>query len=287
MDISVEQVKKLRNKTGAGMMDCKKALVETGGDFEKAIDYLRKKGAATASKRSDRVAKEGLAIAKTSSDRKQAAIIEVNCETDFVARSEAFVDFTNKLISFVLDSKSSKLEAILNAKLGENLTVQSGLDELTGKVGEKVGIQRASYLESNGGFFCEYNHVGNKVVSVIEIEGAQTDEGLILGNDLAMQVVAMKPSTISRDEVSKETLDREREIYYQQALNEKKPENIAMKIADGRTEKYYQENCLLEQEFVKEPGKTVKEIVANVSKATGHNYIIKSMVRFQLGENVS
>lgn len=285
MDISVEQVKELRNKTGAGMMDCKKALMESGGDFEKAIEYLRKKGAMTAQKRSEKIAKEGLIIARTSDDRKESAIVEINCETDFVARSEDFQSFTNIAVDSVLKEKTGDISVIEGKSIGGK-TVKDGLDELLAKVGEKIQFKRAAYFTSKNGFFCAYNHVGNKIASIIELTGALTEKGTELGNDLAMQVVAMKPIAIDRSGIPQSVIDKEKDIYMTQARNEKKPENIVEKIAGNKVEKYFQENCLVEQEFIRESGKTVKDVIAEVSKETGIEYKVINMVRYHLGETL-
>jgi len=283
LDISLDLVKKLREKTGAGIVDCKKALQESGGDIDKAIEYLRKKGAATSQKRSDRVAKEGIILAKSSAERKEASIVEVNCETDFVARSDSFRKFTDSVVNTIFNIKSGNLEQVLKSSNGSN-TVQQMLDETTASVGEKVEVKRAEYFSSLEGFFCEYNHLGNKVASIIELTGDLNDKASYLGNDLAMQVVAMNPISIDRSGISAEKIEAEKEIYLTQAKNEKKPDNIAEKIASNKVEKYFQENCLIEQEFVKEQGKSVSEVIKSVSKETGIDYKVKTMVRYQLGE---
>jgi elongation factor Ts len=282
LEISIELVKKLRDKTGAGISDSKKALVESDGDFEKAIDYLRKKGAATSQKRSDRIAKEGLILAKVNEARNEAAIVEVNCETDFVAKSDAFTALANAVLDTVFSSKSGDVNTVLSSKSG-NDTVQQVLDGTTASVGEKVEIKRAAYFSSSDGFFCDYNHPGNKIASMVELTGKVTNEGIALGNDLAMQVVAMRPIVIDRSGVSQEMIDKEKEIYKIQAINEGKPENIADKIASNKVEKFYEENCLIEQEFVKEPGKSVSDVI----KATGNDYKVKTMIRYQLGETIA
>mgnify|MGYP001434223528 FL=1 len=287
MDVSLDLVKKLREKTGAGIADCKKALVESDGDFEKAIDYLRKKGAATSQKRSDRVAKEGLIFARVSKDRNEAAIVEVNCETDFVARSDAFTNLANAVIDAVFASKSGDAAGLLAVKSASGSTIQQVIDETTASVGEKVELKRAEYYSTSDGFYCDYNHLGNKVASLIGLTGKVTDEGVSLGNDLAMQIVAMKPLTIDRSGVSDDMIAKEKEIYKIQAINEGKPENIADKIASNKVEKFYEENCLVEQEFVKEPGKTVGDIIKTVSGLSGSEYKVTTMVRFQLGETIS
>lgn len=285
MDIPLELIKKLREKTGAGISDCKKALQEADGDFEKAIEILRKKGAATSQKRSDRIAKEGVILAKTSLSRKEAVIVEVNCETDFVARSDAFKNFTSSTAEIVFKSKASEVSKLLQSS-ADGITLQQMLDQTTASVGEKVEVKRAAYYSSSDGFFCEYNHLGNKIASIVELTGAAIDKSIEMGNDLAMQVVAMNPVAIERNQIPAEKIAAEKEIYLTQAKNEKKPDNIAEKIATNKVEKYYQENCLLEQEFVKEPGKTVAEIIKQVSKETGGGYSVKNMIRYQLGETI-
>jgi elongation factor Ts len=286
LEVPLDLIKKLREKTGAGIADCKEALIESNGDFEKAIEYLRKKGAATSQKRSDRVAKEGLIFAKAGNGRDEAAIIEVNCETDFVARSDAFKKLALAVLDAVFSVKSGDINSILPAKTSGGNTVQQTVDETTASVGEKVEIKRASFYKSASGFFCDYNHLGNKVASLVEITGKQTDEGVTLGNDLAMQVVAMKPLTIDRTGISKEMLEKEKEIYKIQAINEGKPENIADRIAGNKVEKFFEENCLVEQEFVKEPGKSVNDIIKAVSGVSGNDYKVNTMVRYQLGETI-
>jgi len=285
VEVTVDQVKELRSKTGAGMMDCKKALMESEGNFEKAIEYLRKKGSVTSQKRSGRVAKEGLIIAKTSDDRKEAVITEVNCETDFVARSTDFQGFTNSIVDILLSTKNDDMNTLLNYQ-SDGRNIQQALDELTGKVGEKTELKRAQYFKSENGFFCAYNHVGNKIASIIELSGTLTDEGANLGNDLAMQVVAMKPIVIERSEISEDVINKEKEIYLTLALNEKKPQNIAEKIAENKVEKFFQENCLVEQEFVKESGKSVSDVIKEVSKQVGQDYKVVKMIRYHLGETL-
>ncbi|MBZ0203333.1 MAG: translation elongation factor Ts [Ignavibacteria bacterium] len=286
MEISLDLVKKLREKTGAGIVDCKKALVESDGDFEKAIDYLRKKGAATSQKRSDRIAKEGLVFAKVSSSRDEAAVVEVNCETDFVGKSDTFQNLAKSVLEAVFEGKTGEVDKLLTSKISGGNTLQQAVDGTTASVGEKVELKRAVYFRSEDGFFCDYNHPGNKVASLIGISGKLTDEGISLGNDLAMQVVAMKPLTIDKSGVSAEMIEKEKEIYKIQAINEGKPENIAARIAANKVEKFYEENCLVEQEFVKESGKSVNDVIKAVSDASGNDYKVKTMVRFQLGETI-
>jgi elongation factor Ts len=258
LEISLDLVKKLREKTGAGISDSKKALI----------------------------AKEGIVLAKSSDDRTEAAIIEVNCETDFVGKSDTFKNLASTVLKAVFSAKSGDVNTILAAKTDAGNTVQQSVDETTASVGEKVEVKRAGYYKSDNGFFCDYNHLGNKIASLIEITGKDADEGIMLGNDLAMQVVAMRPLTIDRDGISKEMAEKEKEIYKISAVNEGKAENIAEKIASNKLEKFYEENCLLEQEFVKEPGKSVKDVIKQVSNLSNSDYKVKTMVRFQLGETI-
>jgi len=287
LEVSLDLVKKLRDKTGAGISDSKKALIETDGDFEKAIEYLRKKGAATSQKRIDRIAKEGIIFARTGENRTQGAIVEVNCETDFVARSDAFKALAEAAITTILHTKSHDLASLLTANAeGHSNTIQQVLDGTTASVGEKLEIKRAVFLSSGDGFFCAYNHPGNKLACLMEVSGKPTDEGIELGNNVAMQVVAMKPLTIDRSEISKEMIEKEKEIYMVQAVNEGKAQNIAERIAANKVEKFFEENCLLEQEYVRESGKSVSDYINSVSKAAGIEYKIKKMVRYQLGETL-
>lgn len=285
MEVSLEKVKELRNKTGAGMLACKKALEESDGDFEKAIEYLRKQGAANVQKRIEKIAKEGLIIAKINGDRTEAAIAEVNCETDFVARSTDFESFTTAVTDTVLKTKDANVASLFKESFN-GMTIEQAFDDLSSKVGEKLEVKRVAYFRSQDGFFCIYNHVGNKVASVVELTGSVTDQGITLGNDLAMQVVAMKPIAIDRTGIDPLTIEKEKEIYRTQARNEKKPENIVEKIAANKVEKYFQENCLVDQEFIKESGKSVNDIINAVSKETGINYKVKTMIRYQLGETL-
>lgn len=279
MEISIELVKKLREKTGAGITDSKKALIESNGDMEKAIEYLRKKGAATTKKRSDKTAKEGIIIANSTDDRKEAAIIEINCETDFVAKSETFVKLAEKIINEAIGLRSTELSQLLPI-------VQDIINETTASVGEKIDLKRMSYVKTENGFFCVYNHLGNKIASIAELSGNADEYGINLGNDIAMQIVALKPMVVSRDEISDEIIRKEKEIYKVQALNEGKNESIAEKIASNRIEKFFEENCLIDQEFVKEPGKKVKDVLKDVSEKNGSDYSIKSFIRYQLGETL-
>ncbi|MDP1677679.1 MAG: translation elongation factor Ts [Bacteroidota bacterium] len=280
MAVSSELVKKLRDKTGAGMMDCKKALDESNGDLEKAIEILRKKGAATAAKRADKTANEGIVVSKISDDAKYGILVEINCETDFVARGEDFVRFANSIGQIVFDKSPKSVEELLTLPHPNGKTVADALSDIVGKVGEKIEIRRIYSVKADGAFLESYIHMGSKLGVLVEFAAEFTPANKIMARDIAMQVAAMNPIVVSRDKVSKELLDKEVEIYRQQAKNEGKPEQIAEKIATGRLEKYFQEVVLLEQSFIKDAGKAVKDLLApNVS--------VKQFKRFQLGESTN
>ncbi|HLP16860.1 MAG TPA: translation elongation factor Ts [Bacteroidota bacterium] len=276
MAITSEIVKKLRDKTGAGMMDCKKALEATNGDMEAAVDYLRKKGAATAEKRADRVANQGMVVAKISDDRKKGAIVEVNCETDFVARGEDFSNFATKIADIVYSNTPASLEALNDLAYEDGKKVSEMLSELTGKIGEKLQIKQFDVINAKAGFLESYIHMGAKIGVLLELNADNTTDNVRLARDIAMQVAAMSPIVVSRDQVSKETIDRETEIYRTQAKNEGKPDAIADKIATGRLEKFYAEFVLLEQSFIKDAGKSIKDLLAP-------NVTIQQFKRYQLG----
>lgn len=279
MAITSEQVRLLREKTGAGMMDCKKALEESNGDFEKAIEYLRKKGAATAQKRADRTTKEGIIVTKVSQDNSLGIILEVNCETDFVARSKDFIDFANLTAELIILRKPADLSTLLETKTDENKNISQYLNDLMAKIGEKIEVKRFKILQSNNGFISSYTHMGSKIGVLVEFEG-DSQKANIIGRDIAMQIAAMNPQFISRDQVPREIIEREIEIYKTQARNEGKPEQVLDKIATGRLEKFFQEMCLYEQVFIKDAGKTIKDIINEV----GGNLIIKQYERYQLGD---
>ncbi len=280
MAVTSELVKKLRDKTGAGMMDCKKALDESNGDLEKAIEILRKRGAATAAKRADKAANEGIVVSKISDDAKHGILVEINCETDFVARGEDFVAFANSVAQIVFDKSPKTVEELLALFHPNGKTVADALSDLVGKVGEKIEIRRIFNLNADGAFLESYIHMGSKLGVLVEFAAEFTPANKVIARDIAMQVAAMNPIVVSRDKVSKDLLDKEVEIYRQQAKNEGKPEHIAEKIATGRLEKYFQEVVLLEQSFIKDAGKAVKDLLSP-------NVTVKQFKRFQLGESTN
>ena len=279
MEISPTIVKQIRDRTGAGMMDCKKALGETNGDMELAIEYLRKKGAATAEKRADRSANEGAVL--TSIDNGKGVIVEVNCETDFVARSEDFLSFANRVLDAVKEFAPADVPALLQQKSGD-LVIEDHLKELVGKIGEKIEVKRFSSFGTDG-MLVDYIHPGAKLGVMLEIAGATGDEIKTLGKDLAMQIAAMSPVAIDRSSVPDDVKAKELEIYLQQALEQGKPENMLDRIAEGRLNKYFQEFTLLEQTFLRDTTKTVKEHVEEVGKNIGGTLAVVRFERFQVG----
>jgi elongation factor Ts len=278
-------IKKLREKTGAGMMDCKRALEASNGDMEAAIDYLRKKGAATGAKRAERAAKEGVIATRVSADGKTGVAVEVNCETDFVGRSDDFTGFATNVVETILRDRPATVEALQGLKTPAGKTIAELLNDLLAKVGEKIDVRRFQIVNSADGTVSSYTHLGSKIGVLVEFGGMDAS-GAQTGRDVAMQVAAMNPICVSRDELPKDAIERELDIYRTQATNEGKKEQIVERIVSGRLEKYYQEVCLLDQTFIKDPGKTVKDVLADQSKASGKATTVRSFVRFHLGEEV-
>lgn len=282
MAVTLDLIKELRAKTGVGMADCKKALEETSGDLEKAIEYLRKKGASLAAKRADKMTNEGAVKDALSDDRKKGVIVEINCETDFVAKGDDFQKFSNDVAKTALDNNISDLDSLLKANLN-GLSVQETLDGLMGKLGEKIEIKKIENVNAEDGFITDYIHFGSKLGGLVAFKGNKTDESLDLGRKIAMQVVAMNPMALTRDAISADVVEKEKEIYKTLAVQEGKPENIIDKIVSNKLEKFYQENVLLEQSFLQDEKKTVEEILNEFNKKSGNTLSISKMVRFQLG----
>jgi len=281
MQITSEMIKTLRDRTGAGMMDCKKALEASNGSIDSAVEYLRKKGAAVAQKRADRSAKEGMIATRVSPDGNRGVIIEVNSETDFVGRSEDFVRFTEAVAKTLETQQPGSMEELRAATTTDGKTVEQLLNDVLAKVGEKVNIRRFTSIVSRGGRVSAYTHLGNKIGVLVDIAGAGGNE--TAGRDIAMQIAAMNPMVISRDQVQQTVVDRELEIYRTQAVNEGKPAQVVDRIANGKLEKFFQEVCLLEQTFIKDPGKTVREYL----QQAGADLTVKSFTRFHLGEEIA
>ncbi|WP_078595621.1 translation elongation factor Ts [Evansella clarkii] len=276
MAISAKMVKELREKTGAGMMDCKKALTETDGDMEKAVDYLREKGIAKAAKKADRVAAEGLAHIKAQGNT--AVIVEVNSETDFVAKNEGFINLINKVADHLLENKPANVEEALGQEVEGEGTLQDYFNNQIAKIGEKISLRRFEIVErGENEAFGEYIHMGGRIGVLAVLEGT-TDEAL--AKDIAMHVAAINPKYVSRDAVSEEEINREREVLKQQALNEGKPEKIVEKMVEGRLGKYFEEICLNDQAFVKDSDQKVGKYVASKGAS------VKTFYRYEVGEGM-
>ncbi|SCT04256.1 translation elongation factor Ts [Staphylococcus caeli] len=276
MAISAKLVKELREKTGAGMMDCKKALTETDGDIDKAIDFLREKGIAKAAKKSDRIAAEGLVHVEERGN--EAAIVEINSETDFVARNEGFQQLVKEIAIQVLDTKVDTVEALLETNLPDGKTVDQRVKEAISTIGEKLSIRRfAIRTKTDNDAFGAYLHMGGRIGVLTVVEGSTDGEA---AKDVAMHIAAINPKYVSSEQVSEEEIAHEREVLKQQALNEGKPENIVEKMVEGRLRKYLQEICAVDQNFVKDPDQTVEAFL----KSKGGKLV--DFVRYEVGEGM-
>ncbi|HMN26356.1 MAG: elongation factor Ts [Ignavibacteriaceae bacterium] len=284
MAITAAQVNELRQKTGAGMMDCKKALTEADGDFEKAIELLRKKGAAIASKRADKSANEGIVVAKVSTDYKKAAMIEVNCETDFVAKSDDFIKLANEIVDVTYNSEQSDAKKLLES----NKSLSEKIVDVMGKVGEKIELSRVLTEKADNGLIVDYIHMGSKLGVLVKFDNVSgdSDELVEIGKNIAMQVAAMNPICVYREEVPTETIEKEIDIYKELARKEGKPENILEKIATGKLNKFYSENCLFEQAYIKDStsSKTVGNLIEDYNKKNASQAKISLFKRFHLGD---
>jgi elongation factor Ts len=285
MAITAAQVNELRKKTGAGMMDCKKALTEADGDFTKAIEILRKKGASVASKRAEKSANEGMIVTKISEDYKKAAIIEINCETDFVAKSDDFIKLANKVVEAAFKSEISDATKLL--ELDKNL--KDTLVDVMGKVGEKIEVSRVLVEKADKALFVDYIHMGSKLGVLVKFDNVleeSASELTELGKNIAMQVAAMNPICVYREEVPKDTIEKEIDIYKELARKEGKPENILEKIATGKLNKFYSENCLFEQAYIKDStsSKTIGNLIEDFNKKNNSQTKITLFKRFHLGD---
>ena len=287
MEITASMVKELRDKTNAGMMDCKKALKETNGDIEKAIVYLREKGLLQAAKKSSRIASEGLTTALISADEKKGVVIEVNSETDFVAKNEEFKSFVEETAKAVLNNEPKDLEALKAVVLNDGKTVEEALTDKIAKIGENMSLRRFSQVKVDNGVVVEYIHGGGKISVIVALESEGDKEALkVLGKDLAMQIAAMSPKYISMEDVDAEFIAQEKEILTAQALNEGKPQNIVEKMVEGRLNKELKEICLLEQAFVKDADLTVKKVISDTAKKLGSDIKVADVIRYEVGEGL-
>lgn len=275
MAISAKLVKELREKTGAGMMDCKKALTATDGDLDKAIDYLREKGIASAAKKADRIAAEG--AVHVASKGNTGVIVEINAETDFVARNEMFQDLVSSIANHILEVKPADLDELNNSEL-DGKPVSTVMTEAVSRIGEKLTLRRFEIIEkTDADAFGEYLHMGGRIGVLALVEGVTDAE---VAKDVAMHAAALNPKYVSKEQVSQEELDHEREILKQQALNEGKPANIVDKMVEGRMRKYLEEICMVDQPFVKDSDQTVGAYL----KSKGGT--LANFVRYEVGEGI-
>lgn len=275
--VTAAMVKELRERTGAGMMDCKKALGETNGDMEKAVEYLREKGLAAAAKKAGRIAAEGLVSAKVAAGNKKGVLLEVNCETDFVAKTDEFKQFVDQVAEAILTASPSTLEDVLQLSV-EGSTISDLVTAKIAKIGENISVRRFELFEIADGCVESYIHGAGRIGVLVEVTGS----GNIIDSarDVAMQVAAAKPEFVTRDQVPAELVEKEKEILKVQAMNEGKPANIAEKIVTGRIDKFFKEICLVEQPFIKDPD-------LDVRKMLGQNQAqVTRFTRFELGEGL-
>lgn len=288
MTISAGMVKELRERTGAGMMDCKKALTAADGDMEKAIEILREKGLAAAAKKASRVASEGIVETYISEDGKFGAIVEINCETDFVSKNDDFILFTKNVAKQAALSNAKDVDELLGEKYidGEG-TVKAALTALIAKIGENMNVRRFErFIKDEEGILKDYIHGGGRIGVMVYLKSDKEAELDELAKDIAMQVAAANPLCNSREDVPEDVIEKEKEIYKTQAMNEGKPENIAEKMVKGRIEKYYKEVCLNEQLWIKDGDYTIKKLLQEKSKETGAKIEIEKFVRFEKGEGI-
>src|SRR3954471_9004377 len=275
MAVTAQMVKELREKTGAGMLDCKKALTETNGDMEKAIDFLREKGIASAAKKGDRIAAEGLTYVVAEGNN--AVILEVNSETDFVAKNEAFQNLVKELAAHLLANKPATVEEA-TAQTINGVIVADYINAAIAKIGEKLSLRRFSVVsKTDNDAFGAYLHMGGRISVLTVLEGTTDADS---AKDVSMHIAALRPKYVSRDQVSQEEVEHERQVLTQQALNEGKPENIVAKMVEGRLGKYFEDVCLLDQTFVKNPDQKVRQFVESKGAT------VREFIRYEVGEGI-
>jgi elongation factor Ts len=274
--ISASEVNKLRQMTGAGMMDCKNALVETNGDFEAAVDFLRKKGAKIAAKRADREATEGCVIATTNDARNCGVIVLLSCETDFVAKNENFIALAKSIAAVALENKAADVDA-LKALSIDGVSIADRLLEEVAKIGEKIDVSKYELVQ--GSNVVSYIHGANRMGVLVELNNAANDANLVAGKDVAMQIAAMNPVAVNRDSVDANTIERELEIGREQARAEGKPDAMIDRIAEGKLQKFFKESTLMAQDFVKDGSMTIEKYLSSVEPGL----TVSSFKRVQLG----
>ena len=278
MAVTAEDIKKLRELTGAGMMVCKEALTQTNGDVQQAVEYLRKKGMATAEKKAGRATCDGLVDINIAPDGKSAAMVEINCETDFVAKTDQYKQLAKDLSAWALGQGQ---EALAAADLPADKV--EAIKQTIAKIGENVQFKRGLKL-ATGGVIESYTHLGSKLGVLVELDGQDKPELKSLGKELAMQVAASSPLVVARAEVKQEMVEKEKEIYREQLRGSGKPEQVIEKIITGKLDKYFSEICLLEQPFIREPQQTVEAMIKQQAAKLGGAVTVKRFIRFRLGE---
>lgn len=280
VQISAGQVKDLREKTGVGMMECKKALEENAGDMEKAIVWLRERGMSRAAKKADRIAAEGVVEVIVNDAGNAAAVLEVNCETDFVAKNEDFRKLVREAAEVALKNNCNDIEKLAEMKLSTGVTIKDTITELIQKIGENMRLRRVLTISAPNGHISSYIHMGGRIGTAVVLEGKK--DVAELGKDIAMHIAAASPRYLSRNEVDKSELDQEKDIARKKLIEEKKPEAMIEKILDGQMNKFYKEVCLVEQAFVKNPDVSITKLLEGTDK----NLKISKFVRYALGEGI-
>ena len=278
--ISAGQVKDLREKTGVGMMECKKALEENAGDLEKAIVWLRERGMSRAAKKADRVAAEGVVEIFVNDDQNIGVALELNCETDFVSKNPDFCKFAKDTAALAMKNNVTSVEALAGNKMADGKTVQDHLSELIQRIGENMKLRRVTIATSKNGTVAGYTHMGGKIGTLVVLEGKKGEETATVAKDIAMHVAAAFPRYLNAEQVNAAELEQERQIARKKLVEEKRPEAMIEKILDGQMKKFYKEVCLVEQSFVKDPDTTIAKLVEKNGVTLGN------FVRFQLGEGI-
>ncbi|MFP4198306.1 MAG: translation elongation factor Ts [Halanaerobium sp.] len=281
MGVTMKDIKELRSRTGAGVLDCKKALNKVDGDIEAAVEFLREKGMAAAAKKAGRVAAEGLVSLNISDDRKKGVLVEVNSETDFVAKNDNFQALVSDISEHLMQSEAEEVEAVENEVWfkDENDTVSDVIKAAIANIGENINLRRFKRVETDGYLF-GYIHMGGKIGVLVEFANEFTEEKAQTAKDIAMHIAAINPEFLDRDSVDQESIEKEKKIYKEQMLNEGKPEHIIDQIVEGKINKYYTQVCLLEQPFVRDDDQTVAEILAE------NDMEVKQFTRFEIGEGI-
>jgi elongation factor Ts len=293
MAITADMVKKLRDQTGAGMMDCKKALTETAGDYEKAVTLLREKGIAVAAKRETRAATEGLIGSHISDDAKVGALLELNCETTFVAKTDEFISLAKNLALQATKEDCACLNCLMEAPYIANpaVTVREAVSEAMGKIGEKMSVARFARLAVDGaGVIGSYIHMGAQIGVLVEVKtesdaAAASEDTMNLAKDVAMHISWSRPDYMKREDIPEDVLVKEREVHKQWAIKEGKPENVIDRIIEGRMKDFYSRVVLLEQPFIKDEELTIQKLIDNTAKKVGAPVVVANYVRYQVGES--